>query len=159
MDTPADCLPPLLESNRRLVAAHADGLALWGRVNGIDVDAAAPVMRQMVASVTGLFVGMEAIDRLFRLSAMDPKSPKGWLAEQAEFVRGGMENYAGLAAATLKSVNQLPPDARPPLSDLAELERVRSAAAELADVYAGEASYFRGEPGLSWDEVRKALGV
>jgi hypothetical protein len=149
----------ILDSALRHVRANSEDVAAWGRLNGVDVDRAAPHVADMVARVTSLHRSMDGLDRAFRREATDGKTDRAELAKRADFIRNALSAYVGLADSTLQAASQLPADARPPLSELADLRRHRDEAAELAGVYEGEASFFRGDPGTSWEEARKMLGV
>jgi hypothetical protein len=149
----------LMDQTSQLVKAHEDGLAAWRRVNGIDVDAASPAIAGMVPAVTSLFRVFETMDRAFQWQAQERTTDRAALADHADFIQKGISRYLGLVDATLKAVAGLPPDARPPLAALAELNRVREAADELAGIYESEAYFLRGGQGVSWEEARKMIGV
>jgi hypothetical protein len=146
----------MLDSARRHVRANAEDVAAWGRVNGIDLHVAVPLVAGLVSRVVSIYSGMEAADRLFRRD-VGTRGPD--LAGRAELVRDGFAAYVGLVDATFRMVTQLPADAWPTAASMTELRRVREAAAELASVYQGEVEFFRGHPGVSWEDLRKTLGV
>lgn len=112
----------------------------------------------VVEDVISQYAWMEQLDRMFRETAGNAR-PNPEAEARATVLTREFAEYVRLADAARMAVEAIPVSARPPAARLAELARVRQAADELAQVYEGEASYFGGDPGVSWEELRAELGV
>jgi hypothetical protein len=151
-------LQRFLDSAGRQVRSDTEDVRAWAGAADVDVVATGKALAGIMARVIAGYAGLEEVDRLFREAAGN-RRPNPEAAVRAEIASREFAEYAVLGESLLRSVADLPPDHRPPDAQLAELKRLRDAAAEMASVYRGEAQYFGGAPFARWEDVRKQLGV
>lgn len=144
-----------VEFTRRQRRADLEDLQVAEAVEG---DTSGKTLSAVAGRVIALYEGLEALDQHFRRVAGNAR-PNAEAAPRADMIAGEFQGYAELVEAVLRAVANSPIREEPSSEKLAELRRLRDAAADMASVYRGEAQYFSGASFARWEDVRAQLGV
>jgi hypothetical protein len=147
-------LERFIETTRRHVRANAEDVRAW--VVSPAVPADGEYADQLIGRVVSVLAGLRAADRLYQSVLREQPGEAAVLADQTSAAFGA---YAALTAEVLRVMDQLPAAARPSAERLAELQACRDEAIEMEGVMHGEAEFARGEPGTSWEELQRQLGM
>jgi hypothetical protein len=82
-----------------------------------------------------------------------------WSEETLRQIQEAARRHAANVGGLLDLIARLPEPARPSTEVKADLEMLRFEADELAEVIDGEVAYWRGDKGISWEELRARMGI
>ena len=152
-----EVLDLLLESARRHVRHDEEDVREWARTtppadDGVLLRARiAAVADRMRATFAELVETEKHHQEVARRGAWNEKT----LRQIQETARRQAANVGEL----LDLIARLPEPARPSAEVQADLKMLRFEADELAEVMDGEIQYWRGDKGISWEDLRSQMGL
>lgn len=151
-----EVLDLLLDSARRHVRHDEEDVREWARVGAPAADGA--LLRGRITAVADRM--RATFGELVETETHHQAVARGgaWSEKTLRQIQDTARRQAANVGALLDLIGRLPEPARPSAQVRADLEMLRFEADELAGIMDGEIQYWRGDKGISWEELRARLG-